>query len=176
MEDSKRVGIISVPQGIFKPYVVRHNSDETIFIRMGSRVQKAARELQARLFESGSLFHIDGTGVPGTELDSLDFSRLEYYLKDILNEEAIPEKENELIKLLIGKGLMCESAYGDAVCTITGIICFGLKPRRWIPQAGLRVMSFSGTEMVYQAQLDAILDVPLVGRWQKTGKNERNPG
>jgi ATP-dependent DNA helicase RecG len=124
-----------------------------------------------RLFEAGGMLHIEEVAVPGTKLESLDYSRLEYYLKEILNEENIPDDESKLVDLLIGKGLMRETSPGISVCTVAGIICFGLKPRRSIPQAGLRVMSYKGTEMEYQAQLDMVLDMPLVGRWQK---NERN--
>jgi ATP-dependent DNA helicase RecG len=172
IDDGKRVGVIHVPQGELKPYVARHHDDESIYIRTGSRVKKGSRETQMRLFESGGMLHIEEIAVSGTDLESLDYSRLEYYLKEVLNEETIPDRESELIDLLVGKGIMRENALGVPVCTVAGIICFGLKPRRWIPQAGLRVMSFKGKEMEYQALLDIVLDVPLVGRWQKT-KNEK---
>jgi ATP-dependent DNA helicase RecG len=168
-DDGKRVAVIEVPKGDYKPYVVRYHGMEEIYIRIGARVQHGSRESQIRLYETGGLFHVEEIAVPGSGLDSLDFSRLDYYLQEILKEESVPSDEQGLIKLLTGKGLMTESSSGKPVCTIAGVICFGLKPRQLVRQAGLRIMSFEGADMQYQAQLDTILDAPLVGRWQKSG-------
>jgi len=46
---------------------------------------------------------------------------------------------------------------------IAGLLCFGINLRRFLRQAGLRVMAFSGIGKKYQAQLDVLLDAPLVG-------------
>lgn len=55
-----------------------------------------------------------------------------------------------------------------------GVICFGINPRRFLRQAGLRVMAFPGTDKEYQALLDVVLDAPLVGRWKinESGKRQ----
>ena len=47
------------------------------------------------------------------------------------------------------------------------------QPRRFLRQAGLRVMAFAGEDKEYQALLDVVLEAPLVGRWELTiyGKN-----
>ncbi|EQD46914.1 transcriptional regulator, partial [mine drainage metagenome] len=54
-EDGKRVTVISLTQGTAKPYVVRNNDREEIYIRVGSTSRLATREQQARLFESGGM-------------------------------------------------------------------------------------------------------------------------
>lgn len=54
---------------------------------------------------------------------------------------------------------------GQKVCTIAGMVLFGINPRRYLPQAGLRLMAFSVAEKQYQAILDVVLDGPMVGRW-----------
>jgi ATP-dependent DNA helicase RecG len=61
---------------------------------------------------------------------------------------------------------MGEDVMKNVVCTIVGLLCFGYKPRRFLGQAGLRVMSFQGRDKEYQAQLDVVLDAPLVARWE----------
>ena len=43
---------------------------------------------------------------------------------------------------------------------------FGIKPRCYRKQAGLRVMFFNGKEKAYRARLDTVFDAPMVGRWQ----------
>ncbi len=58
------VAIITFPQGISKPYVLRDKGEEKIFIRVGSTSQLATREQQMRLFEVGginALAHRDWT-------------------------------------------------------------------------------------------------------------------
>ena len=43
-EGGKRVAVVSFPQGISKPYVLRHDGREDIYIRIGSTSQIATRE------------------------------------------------------------------------------------------------------------------------------------
>ena len=83
MEDGKRIAVVSFPQGISKPYVVRHNDREDVYIRVGSTSRRATREQQARLYSVGGLLHADLMPVPGTSVKSLDFARLANYLHDI---------------------------------------------------------------------------------------------
>ncbi len=51
--DDKRIAIVTILAGISKPYVVKHNNRDDIYIRMGSRSEIASREQQARLFSLG---------------------------------------------------------------------------------------------------------------------------
>ena len=51
--DKKTVAIITVPQGNAKPYMLKHNNREDIYVRYGDICQLADRERQARLFQSG---------------------------------------------------------------------------------------------------------------------------
>ena len=50
LDDGKRIAVLSFPQGISKPYVVRNKGEEKIYIRIGSTSQLATREQQMRLF------------------------------------------------------------------------------------------------------------------------------
>ena len=58
LEQNIRVGVITLAPGISKPYVLRHNNREEVYIRMGNRSELAGREQQLRLFESGGLLHV----------------------------------------------------------------------------------------------------------------------
>ena len=53
------------------------------------------------------------------------------------------------------------------------MVLFGKSPRRYLKQAGIRLLSFDAQEKEYQAELDEILDGPMVGRWD-IDKGERN--
>lgn len=181
IDDSKTVAVITFPQGISKPYVVRDKGEEKIYIRVGSTSRLATREQQMRLFELGGMLHTEVMPVPQTDISCLDKVRLYNYLKDILNDPETPKledteypKENveEWQARLLGLGFLTK--VGDNIyCTIAGLVLFGKNPRRYLKQSGLRVFAFASEEKEYQALLDDIIDAPLVGRWDinNTGKS-----
>lgn len=64
IDDALSVAIVSFPEGISKPYVLRDRGEEKIYIRVGSTSQLATREQQMRLFESGGILHTEAMPVP----------------------------------------------------------------------------------------------------------------
>ena len=84
LDDHRTVAIISLPQGISKPYVVREGGAEKIYIRVGSTSRLASREQQMRLFELGGMFHTEAMPIPRTDINCLDEARLNNYLRDII--------------------------------------------------------------------------------------------
>jgi ATP-dependent DNA helicase RecG len=166
-EDCK-VGVITISMGIEKPYVVRNNKREEVYIRMGNRSELASREQHMRLMESGGFLHAEVLPVSGTSLSTLDMNKLDYYLRTIIKDPEIPNSDAEWKERLIGLGLMAQNELGNVLCSVAGLVCFGIKPRHLLRSSGLRVMSFKGNDKEYQAQLDIVLDAPLIGRWQLT--------
>lgn len=173
IDDQHRVAVISIAPGISKPYMLRHNNREEIYIRMGDRSEIASREQQLRLFESGGLLHVEVLPVAGTTLAALDLERLNYYLSSVIRDPEVPRTDLEWQERLLGLGLMATDGLGNTVCSIAGLLCFGINPRRFLPQAGLRVMAFTGADKEYQAQLDVVLNAPLVGRWSVNDAGQR---
>jgi ATP-dependent DNA helicase RecG len=171
LNDDTRVAVISFSQGISKPYVVRHRDREDVFIRVGSTSRLATREQQARLYALGGMLHPEIMPVPGTAPDSLDRARVDNYLRDILKDPEVPDTPEQWSTRLQALGFLVEGPDGQPVCTIAGLVLFGIAPRRYLKQAGLRVLAFAGSDKSYQALLDEILDGPLVGRWavEKSG-------
>ncbi len=165
IDEDTSVAVITFPQGISKPYVLRHSGREEIYIRVGTTSQIATREQQMRLFELGGMLHTESLPVPGTAFDNLDLARLENYLKDIIKDPTRPKLQEDWISRLSGLGFMTESS-GENYCTIAGLVLFGKSPRRFLRQAGLRVFGFDSEDKEYKALLDEILDAPLVGRWE----------
>lgn len=169
LADNKIVAVVSISMGLSKPYVVRHNGREDVYIRMGSRSELASREQQLRLFESGGLLHVETMPVAGTTIDNIDLERISFYLKHIIEDPEVPEIKNliEWQKRLIGLGLMAEDALKNKTCTVAGLVCFGFNPRQLFRQAGIRFMSFKGTELTYQAEIDTVINGPMVARYRK---------
>ena len=164
LDDGKAVAVISFPMGISKPYVLRHAGKEEIYVRVGSTSRLATREQQMRLFELGGMLHTEVMPVPRTDISCLDEARLTNYLKDILRDPDVPQTPDAWQTRLLGLSFLTETA-GNVCCTIAGLVLFGKSPRRYLKQAGLRVMAFNGEDKEYQAILDDIIDGPIVGRW-----------
>ncbi len=104
--------------------------------------------------------------------NSLDEVRLTNYLKDILRDSDVPNSPETLQARLLGLSFLTEAA-GNICCTIAGLVLFGKNPRRYLKQAGLRVLAFKAQDKEYQAELDEILDGPLVGRWDIDDSGKR---
>lgn len=172
VDETKSVAVLSFPQGISKPYVVRHSGKEDIYIRVGSTSRLATREQQMRLFELGGMLHAEVMPVPRTDMSCLDDARLNNYIRDILGDPDVPDTAEGWQTRLLGLGFLTEAA-GQVCCTIAGLVLFGKNPRRFLRQAGLRVMVFSGNDKDYQAEYDQILNGPMVGRWESTGGDRR---
>ncbi len=165
-DDGKRVAVITLTQGTAKPYVVRQNDREEIYVRVGSTSRRATREQQARLFESGGLLHSEVLPVSGSGLADLDLARLTDYLVHIAGDPTIPQSAAEWEQRLTGLGFMVLRPDGPSVCTIAGLVLFGHSPRRMLRHAGVRWMSFNGLDKEYRAQDDSVLDGPLIALWQ----------
>ena len=164
LDDGKTVAVVSFPIGISKPYVLRHSGKEEIYIRVGTTSRLATREQQMRLFELGGMLHTEVMPVPRTDMSCLDDARLMNYIRDILRDPDVPQSTEAWQARLLGLGFLTEAA-GNICCTIAGLILFGKNPRRYLKQAGLRVMAFQGDDKEYQAAVDEIIDGPMVGRW-----------
>lgn len=165
-DDGRRVAVISLTEGAAKPYVLRNNGREEIYVRVGSTSRLATREQQARLFESGGLLHSEVLPVSGSTLDDLDLARLTDYLLNITGDPSAPATPADWEQRLAGLGFMVARPDGPLVCTIAGLVLFGHAPRRAMRYAGVRWMSFAGTDKEYNAQDDSVLDGPLLALWR----------
>lgn len=169
----KRVAVVSLTEGTAKPYVLRHNGREDVYVRVGSTSRRATREQLARLFESGGMLHAELLPVSGSALVDLDRARLEDYLSRVIGDVAVPANDDDWHRRLTGLGFMVSRHDGPPVCTIAGLALFGHSPRKKLRHACVRWMSFAGHDMSYQAQDDSVIDGPLVALW--TGHHNQPP-
>ena len=163
----KQVAIVTVPAGSAKPYAVRQQERTDYYIRLGDTVQRAGREQMARLFQSGGLVSVEKMPVHGSSLADLDMRRLEDYFLSVLGEEAVPDWQ----RTLLNRELLVADEWRREVrnCSHAGIVLFAREPRRRMPQAGIRLLVFPGTDMDYDANLDEVLDLPFVGLKERRG-------
>ena len=165
--DDKQIAVVTVPAGSAKPYAVRQQERTDYYIRLGDTVQRAGREQMARLFQSGGLVSVEKMPVHGSVLADLDMRRLEDYFLNVLGEEAVADWR----RTLLNRELLVADEWRPEVrtCSHAGIVLFAREPRRRMPQAGIRLLVFSGTDMDYDANLDEVLDIPFVGLKERRG-------
>lgn len=173
LDDGKRVAVVTFAEGLSKPYVLRHDGREEIFIRVGSTTRRATREQQARLHEMGGILHTELLPVSGADLNALDRQRLSDFLQQIIRDTELPKSDTEWCRRLIALGFMTNGPGDVPVCTIAGILLFGPAPRRFLRQAGIRIMIFKGREKAYNALYDSVLDSPVLPRWALSGERGR---
>ena len=173
VDDRHRVAVITITQGTSKPYVVRHNSREEIYVRVGSTSRLASREQQARLFALGGMLHAELLSVSGSTIRDLSTGRLEHYLTAVVGDREAPDAVAAWHERLCGLGFMAEREDGAPVCTIAGLVLFGYRPRRLLRQAGVRWIAFKGDDKDYDALDDRVLDGPLVALWKGDSGGKR---
>jgi len=167
--DDRKIAIITADMGISKPYVLRHAERESVYIRVGSTSRLATREEQMRLFQEGGFLHVETLPAAGTKFSHLDLRRIRDYFGRIRKMDELPRTDTEWIRFLINMEYMTDQ--GDKpLCTIAGLVLFGRKPKRFLPQAGLEWVVFPGTEKDYDTKDRASLDGPMVGLWDETGE------
>jgi ATP-dependent DNA helicase RecG len=161
VDGGKKVAVVTIETGIAKPYVLRSDGREDIYIRVGTVSRRATREQQARLFQEGQLLHLEVAAVSGATFEALHEPRLIDYLARVQREPELPATREEWTRRLARLGFMTETANSGYVCTVAGLLLFGRSPRQYLRQAGVRWMAFSGTERDYSALDDRIFDAPL---------------
>jgi ATP-dependent DNA helicase RecG len=93
-------------------------------------------------------------------------------MRDIIRDPQIPQNRAEWIERLEALGFMAGGLTEEPLCTVAGVVLFGIKPRRFLKQSGVRMMVFDADDKIYKAKLDKMIDAPLVGRFavDKAGK------
>lgn len=140
--DLKTVICVDVPRSISV-----HQSAGRYYQRVGSTKQEMKPEVLARLFQQRSqarLIRFDESLIPGARIDDIDKTLEQRFLKP-----EIPERE-QLFKLhLTGKD---DYDQGLSVC---GVLLLTPDPTRWLTNAFVQCVFYSGNERDAKDQLDA---------------------
>lgn len=169
-DDAKIIGVVSLPKDSpDKPYKAKRGSTWVTRIRVGTTTRDATREEEARLYQQSGLMRYDLKPVPGSGFADLDRRRLTNYFRDIRAQDCPAEDDEEgWRRLLINTDLMVEDR-GRAIPTAGALLLFGVKPNRYLPQAGITAVAYPGREKDYPAKERAVLRGPLVALLSKSG-------
>lgn len=170
--DGKIVGIVSLPADApDKPYKARRGSAWVTQIRVGTTSRDATDDEEARLYMQSGRLQYDRKPVPGATLDDLDLRRLVNYFQDVRRQSCPdPADREEWIRLLVNTELMAEDR-GRALPSAGGLLLFGRRPKRYLPQAGVSAVAYSGTDKDYDARAT---DPDWAGRISLSGSHIRS--
>ena len=161
--DGTVAGVISLPADApDKPYKAKRGSAWVTQIRVGTTTRDASDEEEARLYMQSGRLQYDRRPVPGSSLDDLDRRRLVNYFRDLRRQYCPPPDDVESWRrLLVNSELMVEDR-GKVMASGAGLLIFGVRPNRFLPQAGISAVAYSGVEKDYDAKARATLRGPLV--------------
>lgn len=148
------VAVVRAEQGISKPYAVRDQDKETIYIRVGSTSRIADRDQILRMSQESGYYHFEIAPIPGTTPEDLDAELfLQFYKKNFF-EELKSDDIGLIFQKMKQLDLAALSSAGKLVCTVAGMILFGKNPGTYLPQSGFRVVIYKGDDI----SLDSISD------------------
>ena len=163
-----KVAVVTVPQGVAKPYVVKNHDQVETYVRYGNTTRPATREQLVRLFQSGGLLHTEKSPVHGSSLADLDERRLREYFYDFLKFEPT----TELAYLLQDHDfLLADSNY---CCSYFAHAMFAKAPQIRLPHAGVRFTVYDGVDKDYNSQFDESLNIPLL-EYRGQGRDSNRP-
>ncbi|MYE25262.1 MAG: ATP-dependent DNA helicase RecG [Gammaproteobacteria bacterium] len=165
-EPGSDVLAVRVSVGPDKPYARVHNKRRTYYVRVGSTSREASSEELERMYQSAGRLNYGVKPVPGAGVEELDLRRLRDYLTRVLGGSAPDDDDtNEWGTLLHNLEFVTQTPEG-LVATVDGMLLFGTRPRRFLPQSGIRAICYPSLAPDYATRADQDLHgpiVPLVG-------------
>ena len=162
-DDGKVIGIVSLPADApDKPYKAKRGSVFVTQMRVGTTSRDATDDEEARLYQQAGRISYDRKPVPGSTFGDLDLRRLTNYFRDVRQQDCpCNVDEDSWIRLLINTELMIEDR-DRAVPSAGGLILFGMRPGRHLPQSGIDAVAYPGTEKDYDARARTTLRGPVI--------------
>jgi len=167
-DKSRRVAVVTIPaDSPDKPYKAREGRHWVTFVRVGSTSRVATREEEQRLYQASGILRYDIKPVPGSTLKDLDLHRLANYFADIRGQDhpSLDDKEG-WFHLLVNTEIMVEDR-GQAIPTVGGMLLFGSRPNKFLPQAGISATAYPGLEKEYSTIEEEVIRGSLVSLFSK---------
>ena len=179
--EGKIVGVVSLPADApDKPYKCRRGPAWVTQIRVGSTTRDATDDEEARLYMQSGRLQYDRKPVPGADLGDFDMRRLVNYFRDVRRQTCPPADDREAwTRLLLNTELMFEDR-GRQMPSAGGLLLFGERPHRYLPQSGISAAAYTGSEKDYGARARETLRGAVVSLFPEPrgegGPEEPSPG
>lgn len=160
---------VAVPSGLDKPYARVHNQRKTYYIRVGSTSREVSQEELGRMYQASGRLRYGAKPVPGADLDALDRRRLRDYLTRVVGGDAPEDRDISGWETLLRNLEFMTVSAGRYVATVNGLLLFGKLPDRYVPQSGIRAISYPGIKEDYATRADEDLRGPMVSLCAEDG-------
>lgn len=175
-DERKIVGIISLPADApDKPYKAKRGSAWVTQIRVGTTTRDASDEEEVRLYQQSGRLQYDRKPVPGSSFSEFDRRRLVNYFRDV-RRQAWPDEgdQDAWMRLLVNTELMAEDR-GRPIPSAGGLILFGVRPNKYLPQSGISAVAYPGTEKDYAAKARTVIRGPAVSLFPAPASGDAQP-
>jgi ATP-dependent DNA helicase RecG len=170
-EAGKVIGVVSLTADApDKPYKAKRGSAWMTQVRVGTTTRDATDEEEMRLYYQSGRLPYDRKPVPGSSIADLDQRRLINYFRDYRRQEHPQEGDIAAWERLLVNTEIMVNDRGRAVASVGGLLLFGLRPNRMLPQAGITAVSYPGVDKSYEAPERSVLRGPLVTLFSSDGQ------
>ncbi|MBT9156943.1 MAG: hypothetical protein DDT37_01940 [Firmicutes bacterium] len=136
--DGKLVMVVTVPEGISKPYA---DNDGVFWVKSGADKRRVtAREEVQRMLQSSELVYADEVPVAGTSSNDIDLERFSAFFARHYGER-LADTGTPLDQMLNNLGLA-----RDTRLNLAGLMLFGRNPQRYRPAFVVKAVSFVGND------------------------------
>ena len=135
----RNILVVTVEKGNAKPYKVK--SSNRYYIRAGTSAIEPTQEELVRLLQDGAQFHFEASVLAGSGLDDIDLLKFRLYCREY---RKIEYDEGEIPQIFYNLQIVDEQQQ----MTVFGNLLFGRQPARLLPQAGLELNAFDGTDVM----------------------------
>ena len=151
VEPGKDVAVVQVDRG-WAVHNVWHNNHRTYYIRVGTQSREASAEELERLFQQRGTFRLEVRGVSGSSAEDFDCRRLNDYFQRIRSQDTPSADDDDAWQnLLLNTEFLIEED-DRKPATVAGLLLFYANPNRFLPQAGIDAIAYSGKEKDYAAK------------------------
>ena len=172
VEPGRDVAVLRILPGHNKPYARIHEGRRTYYIRVGRIVREADQNELIQMAQASGRLVYGAKPVAGARLADLDERRLADYFLYVAPQQPLPEGD-EWNHLLVNLELMTRS--NEVITpTIDGMLLFGRNPKKFLPQSGIRAISYEGATRDYSAKTDEDLKGSLVPLRDEKGEVVEN--
>lgn len=141
------VMVVSIPEGINKPYMDRNGA---IWVKNGSDKRRAtSREELQRLFQQAGLVHADETPVAGLSAADVDMPYFESFFEQQFGE-PLAQRDQPLPQLLSNMNLM-----NQGQLNVAGSLLFARAPQYALPAFIVKAVAFVGTQIEDERYIDS---------------------
>lgn len=147
-DDATVVGVVSVPADApDRPYRAKRCGSWITGVRAGTRTRDASPEEEKSLYRRSGSRRYGAGPVVGSALGALDRRRLGDYFGRVLGRGTPGPSDTESWTSLLRHVGLLAGPPGRSSATVDGMLLFGLEPKRYLPQSGIRARCFAGADL-----------------------------